>query len=94
MSRYQVGETVVVEGCASPTAGGASVTTDDRETFYVGGLDAWDPELELKRVRVTGVLRLRPATVVWRPPEEDQEHGLTDDTFVVDNASWSLVQDA
>jgi hypothetical protein len=94
MSGYQIGETVVVEGRASPTAAGASVTTDDRETFYVGGLDAWDPELELKRVRVTGVLRLRPAMVAERPPEEDQEHGLTDDTFVIDNASWSLVEDA
>jgi hypothetical protein len=94
MSGYQIGETVVVEGRASPTAAGASVTTDDRETFYVGGLDAWDPELELKRVRVTGVLRLRRATVAERPPEEDQEHGLMDDTFVIDNASWSLVEDA
>jgi hypothetical protein len=93
MSGYQVGETVVVEGRASPTAAGASVTTDDRETFYVGGLDAWDPDLELKRVRVTGVLRLRPASVAERPPEEDQEHGLTDDTLVIDNASWSLAED-
>ena len=70
------------------------MTTDDRETFYVAGLDEWDPELELKRVRVTGVLRLRRATVTERPPEEDQVHGLTDDTFVIEDASWSLVQGA
>lgn len=92
MSRDRVGSTVVVEGRADPAAAGAAVTTDNGDTYYLGGVRRWDREVELRRVTVTGVLRVRTATVPDLPPDEEQIHGLVDDTFVIEDASWSLVE--
>jgi hypothetical protein len=92
MSSHEVGSSVVVEGRADPAAAGAAVTTDDGDMYYIAGLQRWDPDVELKRVTVSGLLRMRKGSVPELPPEEPQRHGLVDDTFVIENASWSLVQ--
>lgn len=92
MSRDRVGSRIVVEGRADPAAAGAAVTTDDGDIYYLDGVRRWDPDVELRRVTVTGVLRVRTASVPDLPPEEEQIHGLVDDTFVIEDASWSLVE--
>jgi hypothetical protein len=92
MSSREVGSTVVIEGRADPAAAGAAVTTDDGEIYYIDGLDRWEPDVELKRVRVSGILRVRAGSVPELPPDELQRHGLVDDTFVIEDASWSPVE--
>jgi hypothetical protein len=92
MSSSEVGSSVVVEGRADPAAAGAAVTTDDGAIYYIVGLDRWEPDVELKRVRVSGVLRVRKGSVPELPPDEPQKHGLVDDTFVIEDASWSPVE--
>jgi hypothetical protein len=84
------GTTVVVEGLALPGRAGALVQADDGTPYYVGGLETWDDALMMKRVSVTGVLRIREPTVQRLPPEEEQSTGLPGRTFVIDDASWSL----
>jgi hypothetical protein len=83
------GEQVVIEGTAMNGRAGAVVEADDGRMYYVGGLDAWDRELMMRRVSVTGTLRLRPPTVETRPPDEEQETGLPGETLVLDDATWS-----
>jgi hypothetical protein len=85
------GQKVVIEGSALNGRAGALVQTDDKTTYYVGGLDEWSDELVMKRVSVTGVLRVRAATVETRPPEAPQLTGLTRATRVLDDATWTLV---
>ncbi len=85
------GEKVVVEGRALNGRAGALVQTDDKKAFYVGGLDEWSDDLVMKRVSVAGVLRVRAATVESRPPEAPQLTGLTSETLVLDDATWTPV---
>lgn len=85
------GQTVVVKGRALNGRAGALVQTDDNKMYYVGGLDEWSDELVMKRVSVTGVLRVRQATVESLPPDAPQLTGLTSDTLVLDDATWTLV---
>jgi hypothetical protein len=45
----------------------------------------------MKRLSVIGVLRVRAATVESLPPEAPKLTGLTSDTLVLDDATWTLV---
>ena len=83
------GQKLVIEGSARNGRAGALVQTDDKTTYYVDGLDEWPDELVMKRVSVTGVLRIRGATVESRPPDAPQLTGLTNATRVLDNATWT-----
>ena len=85
------GQDVVIEGQALNGRAGALVETADQKVYYIAGLDEWSDELVMKRVSVTGVLRVQPATVENRPPEAPQLSGLTSDTLVLDDATWTLV---
>jgi predicted oxidoreductase len=55
----QVGRTVTLVGVARDAVAGAVVLLSDRTPVYVAGVDSWDSAWDRKRVRVTGVLRLR-----------------------------------
>lgn len=90
MSDDRIDQYIEVEGQAYPAAAGATVHTGDR-SYYLGGGVSWDMEMIGKRVRVRGVLRLRPAQVQTRSRDEDQEHGLTDDTLVIEEPRWTLL---
>jgi hypothetical protein len=90
VSDDRIDQYIEVEGQAYPSAAGATVHTGD-QSYYLGGAVSWDTEMIGKRVRVRGLLRLRRAQVQTRPPEEEQEHGLTDDTFVIEDPKWTLL---
>jgi len=89
--RPNAGESIEVEGFALPAAAGALVDTGDGRSYYLGGV-SWDTEMIGKRVQVSGVLRLRPAQVQTLPPDEEQSHGLTDDTWVIEDPEWRVVE--
>ncbi len=91
MSEDRIGQPIEVEGRAYPSAAGATVHTGE-QSYYLGGGVSWDMEMVGKRVRVSGVLRRRRAQVQTRPPDEEQEHGLTDDTYVIEEPEWTLLQ--
>jgi hypothetical protein len=85
----RIGQQIEVQGLAYPAAAGPLVEADDGTSYYLGGTPEWAPEMFGKRVSVTGRLRLRPATVETLPPDQEQSHGLPDDTFVIDDAQWT-----
>jgi hypothetical protein len=80
---------VTVEGRALPAAAGAVVRVDDLP-IYIQDLTTWDEELNLKMVRVTGVLRRRPGVEELRgePPEPGPG-----ETFALEDAHWELLPD-
>jgi hypothetical protein len=84
----RVGQSIEVQGHAYPAAAGPIVHADDGTSYYLGGARDWDMDMIGKRVVVTGTLRLRPAQVETLPPDEEQSHGLTDETLVIDDAQW------
>ena len=88
----RIGRSVTVVGTALDGRAGALVEADDGRWYYISALEAWDAELAMQRVSVTGVLRLRPATVPRVPADEEQRTGLPGDTLVLDDASWSLAE--
>ena len=87
-----VDEVVTVRGTARNARAGAIVQLDDRTPIYVAGLTAWDAGYRDKQVEATGLLRKRPPRVPKTPPGGLQSHGLTDETFVLEEASWSVVE--
>jgi hypothetical protein len=86
----QLGQSVEIEGYALSAAAGAMVRADDGASYYLDGVGSWPTDTTMKRVIVSGVLRLRPAQVEPRPPGEEHEHGLPDDTLVIDDPRWKL----
>jgi hypothetical protein len=90
VSDDRIDQHIEVEGQAYPSAAGATVHTGE-QSYYLGGGVSWDTGMIGKRVRVSGLLRLRRAQVETRPPDEEQEHGLTDDTFVIEEPKWTLL---
>lgn len=88
----RLGESIQVEGHALPAAAGALVDGDDGRSYYLGGVGSWSTDMIGQRVVVSGVLRLRPAPVQRRPPHQEQSHGLTDDTLVIDDPQWELAE--
>jgi hypothetical protein len=88
MTDPRVGERVEIQGFAIPAAAGPTVHTDDGQSYYLGGARDWGTDMIGKRIVVSGTLRLRPPQVETRPPDQDQEHGLTDETLVIDDAQW------
>ena len=81
-------ERVEVSGHAYPAAAGPLVQADDGRSYYLRGARDWSTDMIGKRVVVTGTLRLRPAQVKTLPPDQEQSHGLPDDTLVLDEAQW------
>lgn len=81
-------EPVEVSGRAYPAMAGPIVHADDGREYYLLGVDEWSTDMIGQRVVVTGTLRLRAAQVETRPPEQEQSHGLTDETLVIDDAQW------
>jgi hypothetical protein len=84
-----VGETVSFEATAHDGAGGALVMAGSGLPIYIGGLARWPPELEGKRVSLTGRLRLREPQVPPTPPGGLPAHGIDEETFVLDDARWT-----
>jgi hypothetical protein len=82
------GERVEVRGHAYPAAAGPLVQADDGRSYYLLGASDWSTDMIGKRVVVSGTLRLRPAQVKTLPPDQEQSHGLPDDTLVIDDAQW------
>jgi hypothetical protein len=58
-------------------------------SYYLGGVD-WGTDIVGKRVVVTGVLRVRPGYVKPATPDEEQSHGLSDGTFLIESPQWRL----
>ncbi|MFL5864065.1 MAG: hypothetical protein ACJ780_25390 [Solirubrobacteraceae bacterium] len=86
----RIGQRVEIEGDAYPSPAGATVATRDG-WYYLGGV-SWSHDVIGKRVRATGVLRLQAAQVQDGPDVLEHEHGLADDTLVIENAEWSFLQ--
>lgn len=84
----RLGQRVEVAGLAYPAAAGPLVEAEDGGSYYLDGVGDWSDDMIGKRVVVTGTLRLRPAQVETLPPEEEQSHGLPDETLVIDDAQW------
>ena len=84
------GERIEVSGHAYPAAAGPLVEGDDGRSYYLGGTSDWSTDVIGKRVVVTGTLRLRPPQVETLPPDQEQSHGLPDETLVIDEAQWRL----
>ncbi len=84
-----VGQAVTFRGPAMTGAAGAIVMAAG-EPVYIGGLDAWDKEVEGKPVEVSGVLRLRESGMPSPPPDGLPLHGIDEDTYVLDDAQWAL----
>lgn len=86
-----VGQTVVIRGTAYDARAGAIVELDDRTPIYIAGLTEWDPALHGKPLEVTGLLKERAPRVPQVPPGGPQRHGLASSTFVLENATWTVV---
>jgi hypothetical protein len=84
----RLGEPIEVRGLAYPAAAGPLVQADDGKSYYLGGVQDWSTDMIAKPVIVTGTLRLRPAQVETLPPDQEQSHGLPDDTLVIEDAQW------
>lgn len=85
----RIGQQIELQGTAYPAAAGPLVQGDDGKSYYLGGVPDWDTDMIGKRVSVSGRLRSRPAQVETLPPDQEQSHGLTDATLVIDDAQWS-----
>lgn len=81
-------EPVEVHGHAYPAAAGPIVRGDDGRSYYLRGVEEWRRNMIGQRVVVTGTLRLRPAQVQTLPPDQEQSHGLPDETLVIEDAQW------
>lgn len=81
-------EHIEVVGHAYPAAAGPLVQADDGRSYYLRGVGDWRTDMIGQRVVVTGTLRLRPAQVETLPPDQEQSHGLPDETLVIDDAQW------
>ena len=79
---------IEVRGHAYPAAAGPLVQGEDGRSFYLGGVGDWSTDMIGQPVVVTGTLRLRRAQVETLPPDQEQSHGLPDDTLVIDDAQW------
>jgi hypothetical protein len=90
LSRH-LGETVTLRGIAHDARAGAILEMADATPIYVAGLGSWERACSGKEVEVTGVLRVRPSPLSEAGPSGMPSHGLSDDTFVIDHASWKLV---
>jgi hypothetical protein len=88
MTDDRLGQPIEVQGHAYPAAAGPLVQADDGTSYYLGGVGDWATDMIGKRVVVSGTLRLRPAQVETLPPDEEQSHGLPDETLVIDDAQW------
>jgi hypothetical protein len=81
-------EPVEVRGRVYPAMAGPIVHADDGRQYYLGGVDEWSRDMIGQPVVVTGTLRRRAAQVETLPPDQEQSHGLTDETLVIDDAQW------
>jgi hypothetical protein len=86
-----VGQTVVIRGTAYDARAGAIVELEDRTPVYIAGLAEWDPSVHGKPLEVTGLLKERAARVPPVPPGAPQLHGLASSTFVLENATWTVL---
>jgi hypothetical protein len=85
------GKTITVAGVAHNGKDGALVLTEDREAYYVDGLDAWDNSLHGKQVQVTGTLKSETFS------EEDLKNekgewsaGMTGKKMILLQSKWRL----
>jgi hypothetical protein len=85
-----VGQTVTFRGTAMTGAAGAIVMAAS-EPVYVDGLEAWTEEAEGRAVEVSGVLRLRESGMPAPDPDGLPLHGIDEDTYVLDDAKWALI---
>jgi hypothetical protein len=83
-----VSERVEVRGRAYPAAAGPLVVGDDGRSYYLGGVADWSDDMIGQPVVVTGTPRVRAPQTEVRPRDEEQSHGLTDETTVLDDADW------
>lgn len=83
-----VGETVSFEATALDAAGGAMVMVGSGPPVYIGGLARWPPELEGKRVRLTGELRRRESQVPPTPAGGMPAHGIPSPAYALEDARW------
>ncbi len=79
-----------IKGTARNAHAGAVVLTEDRTPIYIDGLQSWSATgMDGRDVEVTGTLRLR--SLAPDPVVDDDgavSHGITGDSYVIENASW------
>ena len=90
--RLKFDEHIEVSGHAYPAAAGPLVEADDGRSYYLGGVGEWDTDMIGKRVVASGTLRLRSPQVQTLPPDQEQSHGLTDETLVLEDAQWTAAE--
>ncbi|HEX7837759.1 MAG TPA: hypothetical protein VF469_09865 [Kofleriaceae bacterium] len=86
-----IGKTVVIRGTAYDARAGAILELEDRTPIYIAGLAEWDPALQGKALEVSGLLKERAARVPPVPAGGAQLHGLPSPTFVLENATWTVL---
>ena len=88
---HHIGQTVVIRGTAYDARGGAILELEDRTPIYIAGLAEWDAALNGKPLEATGLLQKRAARVPQIAPGGAQLHGLPSSTFVLENATWTVL---
>jgi hypothetical protein len=85
----RIGQRIEIEGQAYPSPAGATVDTGGG-WYYLDGV-SWSHDVIGKRVRASGVLRLQAAQVQDGPDVKEHEHGLADDTLLIEDPEWSFI---
>jgi len=80
--------TATVRGEAWNAFAGAVIETADGDLVYLAGLATWGQELVGRQIEATGTLRRR--RIGPDPSGAAIGHGITDDSYVLDDATWRV----
>ena len=85
------GKAITVVGIAQNGKDGALVLTDDRETYYLDGLDSWDEDVHGKQVKVTGTLKIETLSEDDLVNEKGEySAGMTGEKKMIHDARWEV----
>jgi len=83
---------ITVNGTARNGKGNAMIVMKERITYYINGLDSWEPALEGKEISVTGILVVETLTEEDLKNEQGEwKQGVVGERKIITTARWQLI---